>query len=383
MTVVRASLHALALPLVAPLATAHGTVEQRRGFLVRLFDDAGACGVGEALPLPSFGGETFEACEAALGELLRECAEGCDADAVLREADAAPVAASALRNALDDLAARRAGVPLARALGASLPAGAAVGVNALVTGDDPDAIARFAERASAEGFTTCKLKVAAGSLADDLARIDALRIELARRDPRANVRLDANGGWPFDEAREAIAALASVPGEGRAAVEWLEQPLAPGDPDAFAKLREATGAALRFAADESANDPRERAALLEAGVIDAVVLKLPLCGGARGAVELARSVRSSSARPIAVCVSSFLDSSLGIATGAHAAAAIDAAGGAPVAHGLATARLLSRDVGAELEPKGGQLALPADGAGTGYAVAEFAKPLAEFARGSG
>src|SRR5450432_3809140 len=80
------------LPLRAAVRTAHGLWTEREGVIVRLEDEAGIVGFGEAAVIPWFGTETADEAEAA----CRELGEKVD-DARL---DAVPVRLRCLRNAL-------------------------------------------------------------------------------------------------------------------------------------------------------------------------------------------------------------------------------------------------------------------------------------------
>jgi L-alanine-DL-glutamate epimerase-like enolase superfamily enzyme len=108
------------LPLARPLATAHGTISRREGIWVRLVDDAGHVGFGEAAPLPGFGLETLAETSTALehgadalGALPASATLDIALDVALAETEKAPCARGALDTALHDLAARRAELPLA------------------------------------------------------------------------------------------------------------------------------------------------------------------------------------------------------------------------------------------------------------------------------
>src|SRR5262249_52427320 len=88
-------------------------------------------------------------------------------------------------------------------------------INATVPAVDaaqvPEVLARF------PGAGTAKVKVAepGQSLADDVARVDAVRALVP------TVRVDANGGWSVAQAVEAAAALTAG-----GPLEYLEQPCA-------------------------------------------------------------------------------------------------------------------------------------------------------------
>jgi len=213
------------------------------------------------------------------------------------------------------------------------PVRTAVPVNATVpavaAAQVPGVLARF------PGCTTAKVKVAqAGqALADDVARVAAVRAALG---PAGRVRVDANGGWSLAEARRALEALAPYD------LEYAEQPCA-----ALEDLAALRGQGVLIAADESvrkAEDPL-RVALL--GAADVVVLKVAPLGGVRPALEVARACG------LPVVVSSALDTSVGIAAGVALAAALPEL---PYACGLATTSLMASDVVRDsLDGRGGAL----------------------------
>jgi O-succinylbenzoate synthase len=179
----------------------------------------------------------------------------------------------------------------------------------------------------ASGCTTAKVKVAeAGqTLADDVARVEAVRDALG---PAGKVRVDANAAWSVDEAVNALRML------GKFDLEYAEQPVA--SLDDMAALRRRIDVPL--AVDESvrrAEDP-VRVAGLEAA--DIVVLKVQPIGGVRRCLEVAEACG------LPVVVSSAVETSVGIAAGVALAAALP---DLPYACGLGTVSLLAADVTAE------------------------------------
>ncbi|MEE2665855.1 MAG: o-succinylbenzoate synthase [Myxococcota bacterium] len=345
MTIARVCVRAFALPLIRPLRTAFGEIARRSGWLVEIEDERGTRGFGEALPLPAFGGEGPAECAEALAAaaplLLGDAARDGRLPAGAERATArAPVARAALETAALDGLARRRSCPLSRVLGGesepeSLP------VNLLLAERTPAGLEREVAAAVAAGYQTLKLKVGAQALAADIACVGAVR----RAAPQpVRIRLDANGAWSESEALPALRELSQL------AVEWIEQPIAPGDPAALARLRVEGG--LKIAADESASSPSAVRALLAADAIDALVIKLPTLGGPARAREVARTAQESGVR---VVVSSFLDSTLGIAAAAQLAASLPQ----PLpACGLATAAWLADDLAEPWRLAGGRLWLP-------------------------
>jgi O-succinylbenzoate synthase len=227
----------------------------------------------------------------------------------------------------------RAAVEAAR-VGWPEPVRDRVPVNCTVPAVEPERAAEIVR--SSGGCRTAKVKVAASgqTLADDLARVEAVRDALGAE---GRIRVDANGAWLLDEAARAVREL------DRFDLEYVEQPCA--DVEDLAALRRRID--VPVAADESirrAGDPF-RVAALEAA--DVAVLKVQPLGGVRACLRIAEEIR------LPVVVSSALESSIGIAAGVALAAALP---DLPYACGLATVSLLQADVATEpLLPVGGAL----------------------------
>jgi len=361
---------AYALPFARPFVTAGGTLTERRGFLLRVRDDAGAEGIGEAAPLPGYGGETPAACEARLrawaqslpgtavalpgaaeraaGALPAALGAVADPTAAPSGADT-PCAHHALESALLDLAAQRAGLSLARWLH---PAAAhAVPLNATLGATAPEAAAEAARRATAEGYRTLKLKVGVGGAAADEARLRAVREAVG---PGPALRIDANGAWRRDEALELLERWAPL------GLDYAEQPLAPDDLAGAAWL--AARAPVPIAADEALRSAADGERVLAARAAGVLVLKPMLLGGPLATLALARRALSAG---VPVVLTTVLEGIYGRLAALHAAAAVAAlhreAGlpGLAPACGLATGALLARDLLAQPPaPAGGTWAVP-------------------------
>lgn len=193
-------------------------------------------------------------------------------------------------------------------------------VNATVPAVDavrvPEVLARF------PGARTAKVKVAepGQTLADDVARVDAVRALVPI------VRVDANGGWTVEQAVAAATALTAG-----GPLEYLEQPCATVPELAEVRRR----VSVPVAADESirkAADPlrvvRERAA-------DVAVLKVAPLGGVGRLLDVAAQI------DVPVVVSSALDTAVGMSRGLLAAACLPQL---PFACGLGTGSLFVDDV---------------------------------------
>ncbi|MFC6356653.1 o-succinylbenzoate synthase [Luethyella okanaganae] len=200
-----------------------------------------------------------------------------------------------------------------------------IGVNATVPAVAPGRVASVLARFP--GCRTAKVKVAGGdqTLADDVARVRATREALG---PEGRIRVDANGGWNIDEAEHAVHALAGFD------LEYIEQPCA--TIEELAEIRFRTKyMGIPIAADESVRRAEDPLAVVDAGAADLLVIKAQPLGGIRNALSIVRRVG------LPVVVSSALETSIGLAMGAHLAACIPEL---EYDCGLGTASLLAADV---------------------------------------
>ena len=198
-----------------------------------------------------------------------------------------------------------------------------VAVNCTVPAVGPEQAAAVVRRS---GCGTAKVKVAekGQTLADDIARVEAVRDALG---PRGHLRVDANGGWSVDEAVSAIAAL-NLAGHG---LEYVEQPCA--SVEDLAAVRRRVG--VPIAADESIRRAADPLRVVQLEAADIAVLKVAPLGGVHACLRIAEQIG------LPVVVSSAVDTSIGLAAGLALAAALPEL---PYACGLATTSLLDGDV---------------------------------------
>jgi O-succinylbenzoate synthase len=176
----------------------------------------------------------------------------------------------------------------------------------------------------ASGCRTAKVKVAERGQAEgeDIERVAAVRDALG---PEGRIRVDANGGWPVDQAARMLRRLDSY------SLEYAEQPCA--TLEELARLRRLVD--IPVAADESIRRADDPARVRAAGAADIVVVKVQPLGGVRAALRVAQ------ASGLPVVVSSAVDTSVGLAAGVALAAALPEL---PYACGLGTMSLLAGDV---------------------------------------
>ena len=173
-----------------------------------------------------------------------------------------------------------------------------------------------------------KIKVAekGQSLADDIARVAAARDAL----PNARLKVDANMGYTLAGALDALRKLCEY------GIIYAEQPVASIEDMAalrFAIAKE--GLPARIAADESIRKAEDPLKVARANAADLMVIKAAPLGGVRRALALVEQAQ------LPAVVSSALESSVGIATGASLAASLPTL---KYGCGLGTVSLMAEDV---------------------------------------
>lgn len=330
-----------ALPFRKPYVTARGQIDRREMVLLRLRDEDGLEGLGEAVPLSLRGGTSLAQVVAEL-----EALGGRDSldEAMLRDESTAlsPPTRCAALTALLDMRGRTAA-------GTSDPS-QPVECNATLVFGEPAAVADDALAWAADGFSSFKLKLGTG---DDVGQVRAVREAVG---PEALIRVDANAAWDVETAKRTLAELE------RFDLELAEQPV--GKMEELAEVGSATS--IPIAGDESIESCADAERAVRAGACDFAGVKLSKVGGPEAAIEIAE---------VMPCfLSSALDGPVGIAAAAQVVQTLDAASreGPRLAHGLATQRLFASTIAsAECELREGMLHLPA-GPGLGVEIDEAA-----------
>ena len=352
MKVVWVAWRGFALPFRRPYLTANTQATVRYGLLTFLRAESGLVGVGEASPAGVGSRGEIESTAALLESLapqmLQADLSASGGPSVLPARDIPSSLWFGLETALLDMEGKAHGCPVAELLGGApcpLP------VNALVAAEAPGETVPQVKEAVAQGFTSIKLKVAQGTLAQDEALVLAVRQAIG---PEVKLRVDANQGWSVSQAIEAIHRLASYD------IEYIEQPVPADDLSGLAEVRRAVS--VPVAADETLDSVDGLHRLMAAEAADLFVVKAARLGGLYQALEIMR-LATESGKP--VIVTSSLESGVGIAASAHLASTLSSHSSA---HGLATGLLLEEDLlSTPLVPRRGTLSTP-PGPGLGVAV---------------
>ena len=321
-----------------PFVIARGGYAHHRNVLVRITDDDGLEGFGEAAPNKYYG-ESVDTVIAALGQ-FKGVLDGADPlalesteaslDRLLRGNASAK---SAVSSALHDLVGKRIGLPVHRMWGLD-PARAPQSSFTIGIADNSELERRVGE---AREYPILKIKL--GTDRDE----EIVRI-VRNAGPEKRLRVDANAGWT---AKQAVRMSDFLADHG---VEMLEQPVPANDIDGLRFVRKRSK--LPVFADESCLVATDIAKLV--GAVDGINIKLAKCGSMREAVRMVHAARALDMQVMAGCM---IESSLGISAIAQVSPLLDFAD-------FDGAALLSSDPFTGATIQGGQVRL-SEGPGLG------------------
>jgi L-alanine-DL-glutamate epimerase-like enolase superfamily enzyme len=288
-----------------PFVIARGGASEHRLIRVRLIDDDGVEGWGEAAPNRFYG----ETADTALGALARLAPIVEAADPWAIEDTEAEVnralrfngsVKSAISAALHDLAGKKLGIPVYRMWGLDPARAPFSSFTIAIAASDAELRERIAQAAA---YPVLKIKL--GTDRDE-------QIIRTVRDaaPDKILRVDANAAWNPKSALRMIEILREL------AVEYVEQPLPPHDVDGLRFVRERSP--LPVIADESCVVAADIPRLV--GVVDGINIKLSKCGSLREALRMIATARAHNMMVMAGCM---IETSLGITAAAHFAPLLD------------------------------------------------------------
>ena len=289
-----------------PFVIARGGYAHHRNVIVRLTDEDGVEGFGEAAPNRYYG-ESVATVIAALGQ-FKPVLERADPFSIeVIEANLSRIlrgnasAKSAISSALHDLIGKKLGLPVHRLWGLD-PANTPQSSFTIAIAENAELERRVTEAAD---YPILKIKL--GTDRD----MEIVRI-VRNAAPRKRLRVDANAAWTAKHAVRMSAFLADNQ------VEMLEQPVAANDIEGLRFVRERSS--LPVFADESCLVATDIARL--AGAVDGINIKLAKCGSLREALRMVHTARAHDMQVMAGCM---IESSLGISAIAQIAPLLDAA----------------------------------------------------------
>jgi len=301
--------HKVNLKKKFPLQISRGIHSESQNVFIELIED-GITAWGESAPGKTEGASSAIQVEESLVKLIEEGIEGLSIYDVYqkgKELKTPPCALAALDIALWDLKAKKANLQLNDLLGIpkpSTPTSITVGIN------PPEVVKERVELIlKNEQVRALKIKLGSPNGIDYDKEIYSQVLE-STKSSKISIRVDANGGWALDDAKEMIKWLS----ERNA--EYIEQPLSEGNEDQLKFLFK--GRSLPIFVDESCRFSEDIPRL--ANFVDGVNLKLMKCGGITEALRILNTARSFGLKTMIGCMS---ESSVSISAGASLTGIID------------------------------------------------------------
>jgi len=342
------------VPFRRPILDATGEYTHRRSWLLRVVDEDGNEGLGEAALDPISTDTTIGELARLMREMVPALADGRAPvwSELTAEGEPGRAAMAAVDGALVALlAAQAAGATALDARTATPPA--TIPVSATISFGGPNAGADAAAQAIELGFGTLKLRAGFERTTDQL--VDRLRAIRGAVGPEPRLRIDVGGAWDLETAAERIAAIEPF------RIEYVEQPLAAWDLTGHAALRERVR--VPIALDESIDSEGSARAALSDKAADVLIVKPARVGGLAATLRIANAASAVGASAV---LGTFFETGVGIAAVLRIAAAMRGERGLEgppaleTAHGLATAGLLIHDLLAvPLAIEKGRMAVPA------------------------
>ena len=311
------------IPFCAPFTTPHGTLNERQGAIISITTDNNITGIGELAPLSIFGGADLNTAMNALQSLLHDFFQQHRpklqellylSDQKFHAGELPSPVLFALETALLDIQGQSEGESLHSLLTSQTSAGKAflpferrkIPVNAVIGAACLERAIELAQQACSEGYRCLKLKMI-GTSSQQIERVAVIRAAIGSS---IDLRLDANEGWNFEQARSILNCCEQFN------IQYVEQPLPAHDLAGMQALRQETS--IPIAADEAIADAASARAVLQEQAADLLVLKPQLTGGLR---NTRRIIQEAADQGVQCVITSTLEAGIGVTAALHLAAA--------------------------------------------------------------
>lgn len=304
MKITAIDIYRLSIPM-EPFVIATGTMDYAQNTFIRIHTDTAIYGVGECSAFPMIVGETQDTC-LVLARDFAQIWKGKDPLAIserLAELDLYIAGNRTIKSAFDmalhDLAAKHAGLPLYKYLKGSrreITTDITLGIAG------PEEMALKARRLQDEGAVMLKVKLGKDP-STDVARIREIRKAVGFEMP---IRIDANQGWSYEDALEALKGLEPFK------IQFCEQPMRTWNDALLPQLRSETIVPLM--ADESVYSHHDAERLCKADACDYINIKFSKSGGIQEALKINQVAEEYG---IACMIGGMLESRLALAAKVH------------------------------------------------------------------
>lgn len=276
MHIVKTEIYKYSIPMV-PFTIATGTMDFAQNIFIKIFTNEGIIGVGECSAFPMIVGETQATCyemAKAFAQIWKN-KNPLHIEERLQElhwfAAGNYTAKSAFDLALYDIAAQHANKPLYKYLGGEqrdIESDLTIGIGT------PTEMAEKAIEFVSNSVNTLKVKLGKNPV-DDIERIKAIRNAIGYQ---TAIRIDANQGWSFEQAVEALTGL------GKYEIQFCEQPMRTYNNHLLPKLMEATP--IKIMADESVYTHYDAEEIIRNNACHYINIKFAKSGGINEALKI-------------------------------------------------------------------------------------------------
>lgn len=309
MFISKIEVYKLSIPM-EPFVIATGTMDYAQNIFLKIYLDNGLYGVGECSAFPMIVGETQNTCFEVAKDFatIWKGENPLEIDKRIEELNTYIARNSTIKSAFDmalyDLNAKIENIPLYRFLSGNkrkVITDITLGIG------EAREMAEKAKKLVKDGAKILKVKL--GEKAeDDIDRIAKIRESIGYGIP---IRIDANQGWTYSEAVEALQKLEPY------RIEFCEQPLRTHEDYKLSKLRNQTTIAIM--ADESVYDHHDAKRLCRNNSCDYINIKLSKSGGIHEAIKIHKIAQEYG---IKCMIGGMLESRLGLAAKLHMAYAL-------------------------------------------------------------
>jgi L-alanine-DL-glutamate epimerase-like enolase superfamily enzyme len=288
-----------------PFVIATGTMHFAQNVFIRVYTDEGFYGVGECSAFPMIVGETQDTCLAMAKHFatIWKGKDPLDIPARMQELDDFTARNTTIKSAFDmalyDISAKAAKMPLYRFLGGTrreIETDITVGIS------EPETMAQKAWTFVNQGAKILKIKL--GKVPeDDVNRIKQIREAVGKN---VKIRIDANQGWSFDQAANALTRMEKYN------IEFCEQPMRAHNDRFLPELIAQTS--IKIMADESCYSHFDAERLIEDKACDYINIKFSKSGGILEALKI---YKTASAGKIPCMIGGMLESRIALSAKLH------------------------------------------------------------------
>jgi len=300
----------VALRFKEPFIIAPGASTESHNIIVKIITDYDVIGWGESSPSQRVTGESAETVVRVIDKIAPKLVGKCplrieeDVEIMDSVVKGNPAAKAAIDIALHDILGKTAHKPLFMLMGGYRTK---VLTDLTLSIKSPKDMAKDAVKAVKRGFKALKVKVGVDPV-EDVERIRLIR-EIIGSD--IQLRIDANQGWTPKQAIDVLNKMEKY------SIQFAEQPVPAENIKGLVEVRK--NSPIPIMADESVHSAEDALQLIQADAVDFINIKLMKSGGILQGRKIAAIAEAAGIPCMIGCMG---ESEIGIAAGAHLAAAV-------------------------------------------------------------